>query len=147
MNPDFLDMLSALSAEDVEFLLVGAYALSVHGHPRATGDLDLWVRNHPVNASRVYRALAKFGAPIGKLKESDFCNDDLVFQIGVVPNRIDILTHVDGLNFEEAWKDREKVEIEGQQIPVISKANLIRNKRATGRARDRLDAQMLEDDQ
>ena len=89
MNPDFRDMLSALSKEKVDYLLVGAYALSAHGHPRATGDLDLWIDNRSENAARLWRALTMFGAPLQRMKAEDFSRD-LVYQIGVVPNRIDI---------------------------------------------------------
>ena len=88
MNPDFLDMLSAFSDEDVEFLLVGAYALSAHGYPRATGDLDLWINNQPDNAARVWRALTIFRAPLGQIKQEDFCDSDLIPNRGrAKPNR------------------------------------------------------------
>ncbi len=145
MNPDFLDMLSAFIDEGVEFLLVGAYALSAHGFPRATGDLDLWVNNQPENAARIWRALTTFKAPLGRIKQDDFCDSDLIFQIGVVPNRIDIITGIDGVSFEEAWENRILVEILEMKIPVISKTDLIRNKKATGRPKDQLDVLMLED--
>jgi len=97
VNPDFLDMLSAFLEEDVEFLLVGAYALSAHGYPRATGDLDLWINNSRDNAARVWNALNIFQAPLDRIKQSDFCDDDLIFQIGIVPSRIDIMTQIDGV--------------------------------------------------
>lgn len=146
VNPDFKDMLSTFLEEKVEFLLVGAYALSAHGHPRATGDLDLWILNTEENATRVWRALIAFKAPLGRLKPSDFCESDLIFQIGVVPNRIDLLTHIDGVSFEKAWQDRKTIEIYGLQIPVISKGDLICNKKATGRPKDKLDVMILEND-
>jgi hypothetical protein len=144
MNPNFSDMLSALSEEGAEYLLVGAYAMAVHGVPRATGDIDLWVRPTADNAGRVVRALARFGAPLRDLTIDDLERPGTVFQIGVAPNRIDIMTAIDGLTFEEAWTRRVAASVEGLTIPVIGRADLIRNKRATGRERDRADADQLE---
>ena len=106
LNPDYRDMLSAFSGEKVEYLLVGAYAMAVHGLPRATGDIDLWVRRTSQNAQRIVRALALFGAPLSRITADDFTKDDVVFQIGVVPRRIDILTSVSGVGFDEAWPER-----------------------------------------
>ena len=146
MNPDFKDMLSAFIKENVEFLLVGAYALSAHGHPRATGDLDLWVHNTSENAYRIWNALLAFKAPLGRIKPEDFQDPDLVFQIGVVPSRIDILTHIDGVLFKDAWQSRITIELYNMSIPVISKACLIQNKKATDRPRDKVDVMMLESD-
>ena len=123
LNPDFRDMLSALSAEAAEYLLVGAYALAVHGVPRATGDLDVWVRPTADNARRVRSALTRFGAPLADLTEGDLVRPDTVFQIGVAPNRID-----------------------GLDVPVLARHHLIRNKKATGRAQDIADAARLEED-
>lgn len=144
MNPDFSDMLSALSAEGVEYLLIGAYAMAVHGVPRATGDIDVWVRPSPDNADRVMRALARFGAPLGALRTADLTAEGTVFQIGVAPNRVDVLTAIDGVTFDEAWSRRETRTIGELTLPVIGRDDLIRNKRATGRARDRADADRLE---
>src|SRR4249920_1497950 len=107
LNPDFRDLLSALSAEKAEFLVVGAYALALHGVPRATGDLDVWIRASSENARRVHRALAAFGAPLEEVTPEDFTTPGRVFQIGVAPQRVDILTSIDGLTFDEAWKARE----------------------------------------
>jgi hypothetical protein len=144
LNPDFRDMLSAFSDEGVEYLLVGAYALAVHGVPRATGDLDVWVRTTADNARRVRSALARFGAPIGGLTETDLLRAGTVFQIGVAPNRVDILTSIDGVAFEEAWLGRRMARIEGLDIPVVSRAHLIRNKKAVGRPQDLADVARLE---
>jgi hypothetical protein len=127
MNSDFSDMLSALSAEGVEYLLIGAYAMAVHGVPRATGDIDVWVRPSPENADRVLRALARFGAPLGDLRAADLAGEGTVFQVGVAPNRVDVITAIDGVT-----------------LLVIGRTDLIRNKRATGRARDKADAELLE---
>ncbi len=143
MNRDFFDMLSALSAEGVEFLVVGAYALAAHGLPRATGDLDIWVRPSADNADRVLRALRSFGAPMFDLTREDLLRPDTVFQIGVVPNRIDLLTGVTGVTFEEAWPSRTTVAFEGLVAPIIGLDELLRNKEATGRPQDVADAAWL----
>jgi Nucleotidyl transferase of unknown function (DUF2204) len=137
-------MLSALSAEGVEHLLVGAYAMAVHGVPRATGDIDLWVRPSQANAAKVLRALARYGAPIGALTLDDLAKPGTVFQIGVAPHRIDVLTAIDGVEFEKAWSRRTTTDIAGLTVPVIGREDLIRNKRSTGRARDEADADRLE---
>ncbi len=143
MNRDFAEMLSALSAEGVEYLVVGAYALAAHGLPRATGDLDIWVRPTTENAERVLRALRSFGAPLLDLKREDLLRTDTVFQIGVVPGRIDLLTGVTGVGFEEAWASRISVIVEGRQVPVIGFGELLRNKEATGRPQDLADVAWL----
>ena len=124
LNPDYSDILSAFDEEKVEYLLVGAYALAAHGLPRATGDVDLWVRRSPENARRLLRALAVFGAPLTEVSEQDFVTPEVVFQVGVAPRRIDILTSISGVTFEEAWPEREEIEIEGIRIPVISRPHL-----------------------
>ena len=144
MNPDFSEMLSALSAEGVEFLVVGAYAVAAHGFPRMTQHIDIWVRPSAANAPRVLRALARFGAPQMDLTQADLLRDDMVFQIGVAPNRIDILTGVAGVTFDEAWRERLTGRVEGVDVCVIGRAHLLRNKKATGRARDRIDVDRLE---
>ncbi|PYT07347.1 MAG: hypothetical protein DMF49_08410 [Acidobacteria bacterium] len=140
MNPDFKDMLSALSEEGVEFLVVGAYALAAHGIPMATGA----VRSSESNAERCFSALRRFGAPLGDLTRSDLTAQGTVFQIGVAPNRIDLLTSIDAVAFDEAWTSRITVRIEGLDVPVIGREHLLRNKRATGRPRDLADAERIE---
>ena len=144
LNPDFRDMLSALADERADYLLVGAYAVAVHGIPRATGDLDLWIRVSPENAARVLRALARFGAPLTDVSEADLTGRGTVVQIGVAPRRIDLLTTLDGLEFDEAWARRTNVDVEGLRIPVLSRADLIRNKKAVGRPQDLADVARLE---
>ncbi len=145
MNPDFLEMLSALSEAGAEFLVVGAHALAAHGRPRATGDLDLWVRPTPDNADRVYAALRRFGAPLDDLRAAELTRADLVFQIGVAPARIDLLTSISGVSFEEGWASRISVTIGTLQVPVIGRECLIQNKRAAGRPRDLADIAELEE--
>ena len=137
-------MLSALCEEKAEFLIVGAYALAAHGHPRATGDIDVWVRRSDDNAKRVWRALVRFGAPLADLKLEDLKTPDLIFQIGVEPRRIDIVTSITGVEFDEAWPDRKEVEIEGLKIPVIGRSHLLKNKKAVGRPQDLADVAWLE---
>jgi hypothetical protein len=143
VNRDFAEMLSALSAEGVEYLVVGAYALAAHGLPRATGDLDIWVRATPENADRVLRALRAFGAPLFDLTRPDLLRSDTEFQIGVAPGRIDLLTGLTGLTFEEAWPSRVATTVEGLVVPVIGREELLRNKEATGRPQDLADGAWL----
>ncbi len=144
MSPDFKDLLSEFNAHGVEYLVVGAYALAAHGRVRATGDLDVWVRPHPANAKRVLSALAKYGAPLQDLTERDLSNAGIVYQIGVAPLRIDVLTGIDAVEFEEAWQERVFTRFADQSVSVLSVAHLIRNKRAVGRAQDIADLEWLE---
>lgn len=144
MSPDFKDLLSEFNAHGVEYLVVGAYALAAHGRVRATGDLDVWVRPEPGNAKRVLSALAAFGAPLQDLTEQDLRSPGVVYQIGVAPLRIDVLTGIDAVEFEEAWRERIVTRFAGQSVSVLSAAHLIRNKRAVGRAQDIADLEWLE---
>jgi hypothetical protein len=144
MNPDFVDLLRAFIAADVRFLIVGAYALAHYGRPRATGDLDVWVDATPDNARRVMRGLAAFGAPLADLRENDFAQPGVVFQIGVPPSRIDVLTELTGLSFDDAWPGRESGRFGGITVDFIGRAAFIQNKRATGRRKDLGDVEGLE---
>ncbi|MBL9165728.1 MAG: hypothetical protein JNL18_23595 [Planctomycetaceae bacterium] len=143
MNQDFSEMLSELLAADAEFLLVGAYALSTYGYTRATGDLDIWVRPTPENAPKVWRALKAFQAPMRNVTVQDFHTLDVVFQIGVEPGRIDILTSISGVEFDEAWSQRQHRTLSGMNVPVLSKPHLLANKLASGRPKDIGDAGWL----
>ena len=136
MNPDFVDLLRAFFAADVRFLVVGAYALAVHGRPRATGDLDVWVEATPGNAARVMRALREFGAPLPDISETDFSSPGVVYQIGVPPGRIDILTALTGLTFADAWSGRVRRPFGDIEVDFIGREAFITNKRATGRPKD-----------
>lgn len=127
-------------------MLVGAYALAAHGYPRSTGDMDIWVRADEKTGPKVYEAIKRFGAPLHDLDVADLSHPGVVFQIGVPPVRIDILTALSGLVFEQAWANRSCVEWDGLKIPVISRLDLIRNKRSTGRTKDLADAEQLEMD-
>ena len=144
MNRDFVEMLSALSAARAEFLIVGAHALAVHGLPRATGDLDIWVRPIPDNAERVMRALQSFGAPLFDLTEKDLVSPGTVFQIGLPPCRIDILTEISGVAFDDAASHRVLHHVAGMELPFIGRRDLLQNKKAAGRAKDLGDVEFLE---
>lgn len=144
MNRDFAEMLSALCAAGAEFLVVGAHALAAHGTPRATGDLDLWVRPTRENGERVLAALRSFGAPLFDLTLDDLSQPGIVFQIGLPPARIDILTGISGVTFDEAWPERLVATVADQSVAFIGRAALIRNKRAAARPKDLLDAETLE---
>ena len=145
MNRDFVEMLCALSDADAEFVVVGAHALAAHGRPRATGDLDVLVRPDPANAQRVWRALEVFGVPLENLRREDLATRGIVFQIGVVPNRIDILTEIEGVDFDQAIAGHLPVQIEDRRFPVLGRTELLINKRATGRPQDLADAAWLEE--
>jgi hypothetical protein len=144
VNRNFRDILAALSVEGAEFLVVGAYALAVHGLPRATGDLDIWVRPTDANARRVWQALLRFGAPLASMDAMDFQSPDIVFRMGLPPSQVDILTSISGLSFDEAWPNRVEYDLEGIRVFVISRGDQIRNKRRTDRPKDKLDADWLE---
>jgi hypothetical protein len=143
LNQDFRDMLSCLKEAGVDFIIVGAYALAAHGFPRATGDIDIWVRNSPDNAGRIMAALAKFGAPLADLSEQDFTATDVVVQIGVQPCRIDITTGIDGIDFIEAWDNKVAITVDGLDLYIPSKADLLKNKIASGRDKDQGDIAWL----
>lgn len=144
LNPDYRDILSALSDGKVEYLLVGAYALAAHGLPRATGNLDLWVKPEPDNAKRVMGALEKFGVPVSNLAPDDFTRKGAVVQIGAAPQRIDLMTTLEGVAFDFAWPRRLDIQLDGIRIPVLSRDDLATNKRAVGRPQDMADAAWLE---
>jgi hypothetical protein len=144
LNPDFRDMLSALLQEHAEFLVVGSYALAAHGHPRTTGDIDIWIRPTQENSSRVWSALERFGAPLDRTNPDDLRVPGNVLQIGIVPRRIDLMTSIEAVTFEEAWSRRVEVELEGLRIPVLGRVDLLANKKALDRPQDRADVARLE---
>ena len=143
MNEDFRDLLSALCAAGARFLIVGAYAVSFHAEPRATGDLDVWVEATAENAARVLAALRAFGAPLHDLTEDDLAHPDVVFQIGLPPRRIDVLTSITGVGFEEAWAGRAEVTYGDVRCFAIGRDALIRNKLALSRPKDLVDVDLL----
>ena len=143
MNQDFVDLLRAFSDHNVRFLIVGAYALGVHGRPRATGALDVWIEPTPDNAERVMSALRVFGAPLTEITTDDFSRPGIVFQMGLPPYRIDVLTALSGVSFAEAWPGRAKTVFGPLTVDVIGRDAFIANKRATGRAKDLGDIESL----
>ena len=146
LNEDYKEMLQLLLDNKVNFLVVGAYAMGAYGYPRATGDFDIWVEASSENAKRVYKSLADFGAPLVEVTEQTFCELGIMFQIGVAPRRIDIITKIDGVEFDKAYPRRHQIQIDDLNIPFISKENLIKNKLSTGRQKDKLDADYLQSD-
>ena len=144
MTPDYLDMLRVLSDASVDFLVVGAHARSIHGTPRATGDLDIFLRRSAENARKTLVALRQFGAPLEDLGESDLLEPEMVFQIGIAPNRIDLLTDLTGISFDEAWAGKILATFDNLPIPVIGREAYLKNKRATGRLKDLADVEDVE---
>ncbi|MFH1941698.1 MAG: hypothetical protein ABIL68_06300 [bacterium] len=144
INQDFKDLFRIFNECGVRYLVVGAYAVVYYTEPRYTKDLDIWVETTPENAKRVWEALQQFGAPLIDVTEKDFCNREIVYQIGVEPNRIDIMTDITGIRFSDAWKNRVKSKYEGESIYVLGIDDLIRAKKKAGRLQDELDLQLLE---
>ena len=143
LNEDYKEMLQILLNNEVKFLIVGAYAMGAHGYPRATGDFDIWVEASAENSKKIYKSLSEFSVPLFNITEKVFAEKGIIFQIGVAPRRIDIITHIDGVIFEEAYKTKELIEVESLKIPFISKENLIKNKQATSREKDKIDVNYL----
>lgn len=144
---DPLDLLRILVAHEVRFLVIGAHALAVHGLPRYTDDLDIWLESSKENAERAFAALGEFGAPLAALRitPADLTNGETVVQLGLPPNRIDLLSTMLAVgSFSEAWLDRREEVIDGLTVPFIGRAALLTNKRAVGRPQDLVDAQRLE---
>ena len=145
MNSDFEDLLKRFNASSVRYLIVGGYAVMFYTEPRYTKDLDIWIDPRPENAGKVFRALAEFGAPLAGLSPSDFSKEGFFYQLGRPPARVDILMSVDGLSFEDAWKNRQESVLEGQVAWFVGRGDLIKNKRASGRHIDLHDADLLSD--
>jgi hypothetical protein len=145
VNRDFRDLLAAFLEAGVRFLVVGAHALAVHGVPRATGDLDVWIAPDIENADRAWQALLAFGAPLESMgiTRGDLGRPDQVVQVGLPPRRIDILTSISGVAFQDAWPERVTHDADGLAVPFLGRAALVRNKRASGRAKDLADLEAL----
>jgi hypothetical protein len=143
MNPHFVEILRDFRDEEVEFLVIGAHALAAHGHVRATLDIDLWVRPTAENARRVWRALERFRAPLSKMKAGDFAEPQVLYQIGLPPSRIDIMTSVTGLTFDEAWANRIIAHFGDVAAPVLGLDDMRKAKRAAGRLKDLADLEEL----
>ena len=146
LSQDYRDLLIALLDAGAEFLLIGGWALALHGHGRGTDDMDVFVRPEPANAERVYTALAAFGAPLAAhgVTAGLFARSGYGYRIGIKPNLIELLTTIDGVTFDEAYAGRQYFELEGRPIPYIGRAALLANKRASGRAKDLADVEWLE---
>ncbi len=145
MHPDFRDILLALNAHNAKYLIVGGYAVGVHSEPRATKDLDLWVQTDSENGNAVFQALVAYGAPLAGVSPEDFSERAQTgFQIGVAPVRIDILHHIDGVSFNEAWDRRVEDWLDGIPVHVISREDLLKNKLESGRPRDLLDIEDIQ---
>lgn len=142
-NSEFKELLSLFERYKVRYLIVGGYAVMKYTEPRFTKDLDIWITTDPLNAVAVYSALKDFGSPLAGLDATDFGKTGYIYQMGRAPLRIDILMSIDGVEFEEAWKRRETVTMGGFELAFISKADLIRNKRASGRPQDMIDLEAL----
>ena len=143
LNEDYRDMLQILLENKVKFLVVGAYSMAVYGYPRATGDIDIWVEASKDNSEKVYHSLVEFGALVSDLTPDTFSEEDVIFQIGVAPRRIDVITSINGVDFVDAFPNRKEVLIDSLNIPFISKEDLIKNKESTGREKDLLDVKIL----
>ena len=143
LNEDYKDILQLFTDNNVKYLVVGAYALGAYGFPRATGDIDLWVLADGENSKKIFQCLAKFGAPMAQINEKTFTEKDVIFQIGIEPRRIDIITLISGVDFEQAYSRRQEFVIDNIKIPFISKQDLITNKQATGREKDSIDVKHL----
>ena len=145
MNSDFAELLQAFENYEVEYLVVGGYAVMAYAEPRFTKDFDVWVNTEGENPLKVYRALADFGAPLAGIEPDDFGKEGVVFQMGVSPVRVDVIMSIDGVNFSDAWSNRNRISFGELDGWVISKPDLITNKKASGRPQDLLDATALED--
>ena len=145
LHADFRELIVLLTDGGVDFVIVGAYALAFHGAPRASGDIDLFVRPEPQNAERVFQALARFGAPLdaAQVTMRDFARPGMVYQIGLPPRRIDILTEISGVSFDEVWASRVTSELEGRAVAFIGREALLKNKEAAGRPQDLADVARL----
>ena len=145
LNDDFRDLIAAFADSGVDFVIVGAYALAFHGAPRASGDIDVLVRAEPDNAVRVVRGLLTFGAPLAAhgIREHDFAQPGKVYQIGLPPRRIDILTEISGVTFEEARASSISVDVDGHSVCIIGRDSFIKNKLASGRPKDLADVARL----
>jgi len=142
-SSDFRELLSLFNAENARYLIVGGFALAHYGKPRYTKDLDIWVDPSGDNPERVYRALARFGAPLESVCVEDFSDPDLIFQIGVEPLRVDILPSVSGVKFGDAWERREASRYGDVPVSVVGRQDYIANKRASGRPHDLRDVETL----
>ena len=144
VNRDFKDLFYTLNEFRVRYLVVGAHAVIHYTEPRYTRDLDIWVQPTAANAKATWKALVQFGAPLRNVKEADFKNPELILQIGIAPNRVDIMTAVSGVRFNTAWRSAVRTTYGGERIRIIGFKDLVRAKRAAARPQDFLDLAALE---
>jgi hypothetical protein len=143
LNQDFKEFFESLNANQVEYLVVGGYAVAFHGHPRYTKDIDIWVAMTPENAEKIIRALNAFGFGSLGLTAADFLTPDQIIQLGYEPSRIDLITTISGVEFSTCYPAHLKLEVDGIQIAVIDRENLAKNKKASGRPQDLADVAEL----
>ncbi|WP_024954714.1 hypothetical protein [Sulfurospirillum arcachonense] len=144
LTQDYKDIIELFNKYDVKFLIAGAYAMSKVGYSRSTYYIDLWIEKSEQNANNIFKALDEFGIPFA-IEPSNFLEENSVLQIGIEPNRIDILTDIDGLEFTEAWKNRQLVEFDELKAFSLEINDIIKNKKASNRAKDKLDLVQLEE--
>ncbi len=144
VNSDFSDLLRIFNDNNVRYLVIGGYAVVQYAEPRYTKDLDIWISADTANAISVYKSLKEFGAPLAELSEKDFSEEGYFYQMGVPPVRVDILMGIPGVNFESAWEKKVDVNFDELLVSFISREDLIRAKRASGRPQDLMDADALE---
>lgn len=144
LDKDLRELLALFNTTGVEFLVVGGHAVAFHGRPRLTDDLDLFVRPDLTNGERIVQALQQFGFGSRELTPADFLADDRVIQLGRAPNRVDLLTRLYGVDFSDAWGRRVAARLDDAQVWIISREDLIKNKRETGRTQDLADVEFLE---
>jgi hypothetical protein len=144
LSKDFREFVALLNSNGVEYLVVGGYALAAHGHPRYTGDLDIWLSAAPENIARLLKALGEFGFGSVGLTADDFMQPGMMVQLGYPPTRIDLLTSVDGVQFVECYPRRMVISIAGVDLPIVHLQDFKANKRASGRAKDLADLESLD---
>jgi hypothetical protein len=144
MQPDWIDLCRSFDARRVDFLLIGGQAVIAHGYPRLTKDMDLWVRPSVENGARVLEALTDFGSPLAEFEPERFRDTEAIIMLGREPFRVDILTHIPGVDFQTAWERRGSISLDGVVVPLISLQDLIANKKAVGRLQDLADVEALE---
>ncbi len=144
INSDYVEILQCFVEETVQFLVVGGYAVIKHSEPYTTKDLDLWIAPNRENAERAFRSLARFGAPLGDLSVDDLLNPELVYQLGVEPVRVDVMSFIPGLDFDAAWERRDKMMYGSLEVPVLSIEDTSCSKKAAGRPKDLIQASELD---
>jgi predicted nucleotidyltransferase len=136
LSPDFREFVALLNKHAVKYMIVGGYAVGIHGHPRYTGDLDIWLLPHIENVNKILDTINDFGFGSLGIKENDLLKEDAVIQLGYPPLRIDLLTNIDGVYFEECYPNRKSITIDGLIVDFIGYTDLIKNKKASGRNQD-----------